>query len=233
MDRSAAPLPSAQGRWIVLLWLIALFAVLAVWRSHVGDLASYRTAPPGQLAYVLAKVSGLVAALTLAAQALATLLQRLTGHRALVCWRGAHYALGCLAFALLWGHALAFMSAVAQRTQHWPWELLWPRFSADGYGNALALGALGLGVLTVAVLGGALRLAGQRLALWGHRLAPLGLLLGLWHGLSIGSEARTPWLSAIYLLAAVLVVLLLVGRWWQLAARQRAAQLHTLEAASE
>lgn len=158
---------------------------------------------PGQWLYLSTMVTGLALILLIGLQIVlaatarlpraAWLIRRLSTSRhaaaaaRAVEARDAHRLLGRLIVALVLVHPLLYLSAVTVRIGHWAPDKLWHAFTDRSYyGNSLVLGLAGVAVVV------GLGTAAMRLRVppsW-HGFVRVGVLLGGWHALRIGSHVR-------------------------------------------
>lgn len=128
--------------------------------------------------------------------------------------RRAHRLLGRVVLVLVIVHPLFYLSAVTQRIGRFAPDKLAHAFT-DGsyYGDSLLIGLAGVGV--VAAFAGT-ALVRRRVPVW-HGLVRVGVLLGGWHALRIGSHVQDG--VAGWLLLAGLALVMVdgawrVARWW-------------------
>jgi len=157
-------------------------------------------AQPGQWLFTLAMVTGLALAMLVGLQvalafaarwrpgiAGALEARRAWAERALGA-RRAHRLLGVVLLGLVVAHPLFYLSAVTRRLGRFDPERLQHAFT-DGsfYADSLLIGLVG--ALIVVVAAGAAALRRRRVPAW-HGVVRIGVLLGLWHALRIGSHVR-------------------------------------------
>jgi len=156
-------------------------------------------AQPGQWQFTLAMVTGLALAMLVGLQvalafaahlrvgiAGALEARRAWAERALGA-RRAHRVLGVVLLALVVAHPLFYLSAVTRRLGRFDPERLQHAFT-DGsfYADSLLIGLAGALIVVAAAGAAALR---RRVPVW-HGVVRIGVLLGLWHALRIGSHVR-------------------------------------------
>lgn len=195
------------------IWLFAIGVgalLIATWLRSTGDVRAYLThaLPPGQLAYVVSKLLGMLAAGLLWLQLLVALLRFVpgVGSAARVSLR-AHAGLGLATAGMAGAHVACFLVASALRTGHSPWALLLPRFDMGFYRERLSFGAIALWLLLFTLVAGALRMRVPA-ARWLHRLGLLAFVPMLVHALGVGSETRMDGIVRVFWLFAVSVAVL-------------------------
>lgn len=198
-DRDAAVL--------ALMLIFATFLPAAVWMVSVEGVSTYFTSnmPPGQLAYVLSKLAGLVAISFFWLQwMLAFLRWQSVASVKIPLSFDVHRALGVVVLVLVLAHALLFFLAVSQRTEEVAWHVLLPSFSGGYYKSRVSLGILALVIFPVAVLAGVLR---HRFPVWRwmHRAWVGVFALVVIHALAIGTESRfdAMWLFLMFMIVTL------------------------------
>lgn len=212
----------------VVLALTALTCVTVTgwtWGESTGQLSAYwsHSAPPGQLAYVVSKLLGLWALVSLCLQLMAALLRSLGWLR---MSSRAHILLGLVAVSCMGGHVAVFLLASQLRTGHAALGLLAPRFDLGFYRSSQSLGAIALWLVVLAVGAGVRRLRARGVSRWLHRSVFAAFGLALAHAGAVGSETRmTLVATACFVLGlsvAVLIARSLVGRTKRVEAREEA-----------
>lgn len=186
---------------------------------------------PGQWLYWGAMVTGLMLALLVALQIVLAATARLPRASWLssarriatsalaVDARAAHRLLGRLIVGLVLLHPLLYLSAVTRRIGHWAPDKLYASFTDRSYyGDSLLLGLAGVAIV-VALGMAAVRM--RKLPAW-HGWVRIGVLLGGYHALRIGSHVRDGVAGGLLWAGLALVALDGVARlgmggrrWWQ------------------
>lgn len=196
---------------MTILFLFVLPAV--VWFESTGNLLTdFRpNSMPGQNLYLLSKLMGLYVMILLWLQVMYGLTRNDALFNFLVWTKQRHQYLGIATFVMIVLHVSFFILAVSIRTNAFAYSLLFPNFE-DYYHSMLTLGWFALVMIIVAILARVFR---ERLSfnwVWLHRLSLPALLLGLTHGLMIGSDATMGVLFYLYVSLGVITALVLFKR---------------------
>lgn len=185
--------------------LLPICAILLAWFLSVGDPTLYfsYSVPPGQLVYVLSKLTGMIALVLIGMQAMLALVKDVARPRMLsnISVR-THIRLGLTTFAFCLLHVGLILSAFSLRQGKFPAVMLLPDFSSGYYRLYISLGVIAFYLLCIGVLAGwkaRTKRPGWKAV---HMVWPLVVGLAYWHSLSIGSESRT---------GIVLITLLLIA----------------------
>ena len=185
--------------FLSLLLLLPLTAWLST-HNNLMDYLSHET-PPGQVLYVLSKLFGLYALLTVWLHIAWALLGKTPLAGILPQWSATrHRNMAFVSLALMTLHAGLFIAAVSSRKGGMAWELLLPVFDHGHYRLMLSLGIIGLWLLPLIALAGTalVRNATSRKLHWLHHLAIPFLVLVYIHGLYIGSETKYGFTFVVY-----------------------------------
>ena len=198
--------------------LLLLLAPAYWWWQSGSDIAGYvgGGAPPGQWAYLVAKLTGLYGFIAIWLQ----VSYGLARHQSILGkyrWRmSTHRWLGLATALLLTVHFGSYLLAVTLRNGKFPWQMLLPVFDAGQYRTALSLGLLSLVATGVAVIVGLLHRRGRqsrpRLWIGLHRLGIAALAAGLVHGMMVGTETNVIQLTLLYYAMAAVTGVLLINR---------------------
>ena len=203
---------NAIGLFIIIV-LIALPA--STWTYSVGNPLIYfkYDTPPGQVFYVLSKLTGLYAIVLIWMQASLALLHNTPLKSQIKFWNlKFHKTLGLLATAFLVSHAALFIAAVSIRKDNIALNLLIPQFDNSFYAFSVALGVIGLYGLLATVALGFYRAHSTKLAKRLHWLAIPSFILVFVHSLLIGTETRDAAMLSIYVFMGVLFLGALIYR---------------------
>ena len=186
----------------VLLSLLLLLPLTA-WLSTHNNLIDYLSheTPPGQILYVLSKLFGLYALLTIWLHISWALLGKTPLAKILPRWNAKrHRNMGFVSLVLMVLHAGLFIAAVSSRKGDVAWELLLPVFGHGHYRLMLSLGVVGLWFLVLIVMAGVglIKNTTNRKLRWLHHLAIPFLVLVYVHGLYIGSETKNGFTFIVY-----------------------------------
>lgn len=143
-------------------------------------------AASGQPIYLGAMITGLAMLLLVVGQLLLAVLIRWRPRaRSRATWREAHRLMGILLVVLVLVHPFSYVLAVFRRAgRHAPAAIVRSLVDGSYYGSSLLLGLLG----ALLIAGLALWQLGGRGARWLHPWIRLGVALGAWHALRIGSH---------------------------------------------
>ncbi|MFA0813023.1 hypothetical protein [Microbulbifer epialgicus] len=196
--------------------LVAVVAAVGIplvtWWSSVGNPVDYFGGymPPGQQAYILSKLAGLLAISLFWLQCLFALGKRFSGAAfAQFCGHRSHVALGSLTLIMVLLHVSLFFAAVSIRTGSPAWGLLVPKFSHGYYNQQVTLGLIAFLLLCVGAFAGWKTAIGSEKWRIGHYLWLLVLPLAFIHALSIGTESRLP--IMFYFLLVMPIILFFIG----------------------
>lgn len=200
---------------LTLLAVGLLVAPLQTWLMLGGDVTEYLRYEtlPGQVLYVLSKLSALFAIELIWLQAMLGLLRyRLMQRTSVtpVVWRRMHGTLGLTALAAIAAHVVLFVVGASMRNKVAVVDLLLPW----GHGAYRTWVAFGAAALWLIVVGSVVQLARMFSAATRRRLHRLNLaaiaLVGV-HSLAIGSESRSGPMAWTYgAMAAMLLIALVV-----------------------
>jgi predicted ferric reductase len=197
---------------------LLLMVPVQTWLLLGGDFSEYlnHETPPGQLSYLLAKLSALYALVLLWAQVLLGLLKhRLSSAPSSVVgakrWASIHRALGLATLLLILTHVLLFVAATSLRNGHLAWDLLLP-WGQGYYRTMVASGAAALWLAALAIAVRFIRRLQGRAKTWLHRLALVAVILVLLHSLTIGTESRAGWMLWGYGFMAISLLVALIDR---------------------
>ncbi|TQV86166.1 hypothetical protein FKG94_01020 [Exilibacterium tricleocarpae] len=186
-----------------LTFFAAALLPLVVWVLYAGAAFVqylFSPAPPGQMLYLLSKLSGMMAAALIVAQVTLALMRRLpSSPPSLRPTRHLHRTIGLAIAAAVTGHIALFMGAVALRTGTVPWHYLTPVVNGDYYRTSITLGWLALIILAVVIPCGLIMARLKHYnhrALQVHRCAIPAAVIALLHSYLIGTES---WLLLILL----------------------------------
>lgn len=196
---------------VVLLLVVTLPAM--IWHQQTGDLTLYfsQSTPPGQLLYVLSKLTGMYALLFIALQIIVTLESGLNPV-SMQRMRLLHPLMGALVILLALAHALLFFTAVSVRQGDTAWGLLLPGFR-DFYHTHLSLGVFGLWILIAVMMSGIARLFNASSAVrMLHRGYWASITLVYIHALAVGTESQSRAGLIFYSVLAGVILILLVMR---------------------
>lgn len=194
---------------------LALAGPLAAWLMSVGNPMEYvsHTVPPGQLAYVLSKLAGLLAIGLLWLQCLSGLARR----SPVLTWlpppsRGTHVRLGLAVLVFALAHFGLFFTAASLRGGHLAWALLVPDFGS-GYFNAyVALGLIALALMVWGAFAGWRALRGSRIWQKVHFVWIPVFALGFLHSFALGTESRDGGMRYLYLFMAASLLVAALSR---------------------
>lgn len=170
------------------------------------------SAPPGQILYRFAKVSGLLAGYLLCLQVVAGIANTMGLSRIWPWGRKGHILVFAVLTVLLFCHVGFYLAAVNVRTGSLPAHLLLPDFSQGYYRTSLSLGVIALACFVITALAGWRSLKGSRFARRMHISAYAAFLLVGVHSTNIGSETRFYFFIVILGATMILVVGLLCKR---------------------
>jgi predicted ferric reductase len=198
--------------------LLLLMVPAQTWLALSGDFGEYwhHETLPGQVPYLLAKLSALYALVLLWTQALLGLLKhRLSSTPSFVAgakrWASIHRALGLATLALILTHVLLFVAATSLRNGHLAWDLLLP-WGQGYYRTMVALGAAALWLVALAIAVRFISRLRGRTRTWLHRIALVAVILVLLHSLTIGTESRAGWMSWSYGFMTISLLVALIDR---------------------
>ncbi len=183
-----------------LLLVMAVVPAL-IWLQSTGDISIYfeYETPPGQVYYVLSKLTGMYAVFLLWLQVVLALAKRTNiGEKLPLQSINFHRNLGVLSFSTLVFHIALFVTAVSIRKSYFAYELLLPNISHGFYAFAMTLGVFAFYGLILVVIAGYIRRRGIQKTKWVHRVSVVALYLTLIHCLLIGTETRYLIMMAIY-----------------------------------
>jgi len=173
-----------------------------IWLQSTGDISIYfeYETPPGQVYYVLSKLTGMYAVFLLWLQVVFALAKKTRmGEKLPLQSINFHRNLGILSFSTLVLHIALFVTAVSIRKAYFAYELLLPDISHGFYAFAMTLGVFAFYGLILVVIAGYIRRRGVQSAKWFHRVSVVALYLTLVHCLLIGTETRYLIMMAIYI----------------------------------
>jgi predicted ferric reductase len=195
-----------------------LVAPAQTWLALGGDFSEYlrHETLPGQVPYLLAKLSALYALVLLWAQALLGLLKhRLSSAPSSPVsakrWASIHRALGLATLLLILTHVLLFVTATSLRNGHLAWDLLLP-WGHGYYRTMVALGAAALCLVALAIAVRFIARLRARTRTWLHRMALVAVILVLLHSLTIGTESRAGGMLWSYGFMAITLLIALIDR---------------------
>jgi len=178
-----------------LIWFVLTFTLVIpvlIWLQQTGNFSVYfdGTSPPGQLAYIISKLMGMLALALIAGQMILSLCQRLALIN--IQWLGrAHRYLGLGIVLCAASHLLLFFIAVTLRQESPAFSLFLLDFR-DFYHTHLSFGLLGLWLLiVVAVIGRLRRLRDYRWLAKYHSLYWVVTGFVYFHALAVGSESQS------------------------------------------
>lgn len=214
--------PSCFPRPYMVVLLLALLPGILWWIQTGNPLVYvfYQT-PPGQWAYVLAKLLGLYAIVLLWCQMMYGLLGSLAPGWFLSWSVPRHRALGLLTLAVIILHFAAFFVASSLREGAIAYALFLPHFEGGYYPLGLSLGWLSLAALLIVVP------AGMALARHGgwwrgmHWLSAVSFIAAFAHAFRVGSETRLGIVRYFYLglgatvIAALFLRVVQLIRYWK------------------
>lgn len=198
----------------ILLVVAALVLPVVFWLQAVEglrDFMSYRL-PPGQAAYVLSKLFGLLSLTLVSLQIFLMVDRRMNLLVPPSNWTNNHHRiLGVATASVVLIHVLLFFLAVSLRENTIAWHLFSPNLVGGSYARGLSLGVIGFWLLVLTIPFGILaahtfRVASKLL----HRLIIGVLFLGTVHGLWIGSEKEMIMLISTF---SAVIGLLVLRRW--------------------
>lgn len=195
----------AQRQWVPLgAMLLSAAFVACLWGVSTGDVTNYllgnQDLPPGQRAYVLSKLFGLLGIVWLWLQALFATARFVPGLRFLPApARDTHRLLGMGTVVVILAHIALYVSAVTLRGDKLASGVLVPSFSGSYFEQQVAWGILAAGLLLLVAAAGALR-ARMRVAAWLHRAWIAAFALGFLHSISLGTETRMGPMPVLYVL---------------------------------
>jgi len=201
MSELARRYQSLSVNSLVVVSLAMVVVPALMWLQSTGDITIYfeYETPPGQVYYVLSKLTGMYAIFLLWLQVILALYRRTPVGEKLPFWSiKIHRNLGVIAFSALILHAGLFVIAVSIRKAHFAYGLLLPNFSHGFYNVAVSLGVLAMYGLIIVVIAGYFRRRGVQKAKWFHRVSIITLILTLIHCLLIGTETRYYLMIAVY-----------------------------------
>ena len=196
-----------KKRLLFALLLVLLTIPVVIWLQQTGSLMVYLdgSAPPGQLPYVLSKLTGMMALTCIAGQIIITLASQL--HITSTRWLGlSHRITGGAILLLVMTHYLSFFIAVTLRQETLALSLLFPNFS-DFYHTHLTLGLFGLWLLCLVAFIGWLR--SRKRPPWTerwHRLYWVVLGLVYFHALAVGSESQSLFGIVFYTILGLMII---------------------------
>ncbi len=191
---------TVNGFTVLMLAMAVVPAV--IWLQSTGDISIYfeYETPPGQVYYVLSKLTGMYAVFLLWLQVVLALAKKTKMGRKLPSRSiNFHRNLGILSFSTLVLHIALFVTAVSIRKGYLAYELLLPNISHGFYAFAMTLGVLAFYGLILVVIAGYIRRRGIQRAKWFHRVSVVALYLTLIHCLMIGTETRYLIMMTIYI----------------------------------
>lgn len=190
---------SLNGFTVLMLAMVVVPAL--IWLQSTGDISIYfeYETPPGQIYYVLSKLTGMYAVFLLWLQVVLALAKKTKmGEKLPFQGINFHRNLGMLSFSTLVLHIALFVTAVSIRKAYFAYELLLPNISHGFYAFAMTLGVLAFYGVILVVIAGYIRKRGIQGAKWFHRVSVVALYLTLIHCLLIGTETRYLIMIAIY-----------------------------------
>lgn len=197
------------------VFMLAMAVVPAlIWLQSTGDISIYfeYETPPGQVYYVLSKLTGMYAVFLLWLQVILALAKKtIISEKLPLQSINFHRNLGLLSFSALTLHIALFVAAASIRKDYFAYGLLLPDISHGFYAFAVTLGVFSFYGLILVVIAGYVRRRGIHSAKWFHRVSVIALYLTLIHCLLIGTETRYFIMMAIYvfMICALTVMLYL------------------------
>ena len=210
--------PQTAHGWAMQTLIIVILSLPGItWISTTGDIATYwrDDVPPGQVIYILSKLTALYAFTVFWMQLMYGLLGA-DWRRRMGIERGHafHVRLGAVVIALIVVHIGLFVLGASIRTHMFASQYLTPSFSAGYYRAVITLGIVAAALVGAAVVFAIVRRLMPRAWRFGHWAVTLAFVLAFVHSLLIGSESRIEPMTSFYVAAGTVALAVLLGRLW-------------------